>query len=86
MQTVELVQLHAAAVDGDDDALCQLGNCYFDGIGVEQSLADALMLYELARLKGNRDAEANLQLCREFGIDVGAIAVCDRSQAQRAVW
>ncbi len=72
VMSAEIRLLHDAALAGDGAALCQLANCYFDGIGVAQSYEAALMLYEMACMAGDLDAARNLELCREYKIGAAA--------------
>ncbi len=57
-ETVE--RLRAAAVAGDADAACRLGDRCRQGNGVSQNFGEALRWYELGAAGGDADAQNNL--------------------------
>lgn len=59
-----------AAEQGDDEAQRELGGCYFNGIGVEQSYERAVEWFSLAASQGNVVAQSNLADCYENGYGV----------------
>ena len=52
-----------AADMGDASAQNALGNCYVEGLGVEQSDEEAIRYYQLAADQGYVGAQCNLALC-----------------------
>ena len=52
-----------AAEQGDANAQCNLGNCYFNGTGVPQSYSDAVKWYRKAAEQGDTDAQCWLGIC-----------------------
>ncbi|MCI5901612.1 MAG: serine/threonine-protein kinase [Blautia sp.] len=60
--------LKKAADAGNTDAQYQLGNCYYEGTGVEQNTETAIELYEEAAEEGNEDARNSLsEICYSLG-------------------
>lgn len=74
------VALYQQAVElGNDNAMFELGNCYHDGIGVEQDYEKAFMLYLQGAAKGNDNARRNLAWAYAYGEGVKQ----DREEALR---
>ena len=57
MNKLELLGLRGKAKLGDDEALFELGQCYYFGIGVSSDFGEAYKYIKLAADKGMRDAE-----------------------------
>jgi TPR repeat protein len=55
-------QYVAGAARGEAEALCQLGWCYYDGLGVSQSYERTAELFQQAAAKGHAGAQNNLGL------------------------
>ncbi len=47
----------AGAARGEAEALCRLGSCYFQGLGVPQSYERAAELWKQAAVKGDAKAQ-----------------------------
>ena len=62
--------LKKAADAGNTDAQYQLGNCYYEGTGVEQNAETAVELYEKAADAGNVDALCQIGKCYFDGTGV----------------
>ena len=74
------VALYQQAVElGDGRAMFELGNCYHDGIGVEQDYEKAFMLYLQGAAKGSNNARRSLAWAYEYGEGVKQ----DRDEALR---
>uniref|UniRef100_A0A7S3NL16 Sel1 repeat family protein n=1 Tax=Aureoumbra lagunensis TaxID=44058 RepID=A0A7S3NL16_9STRA len=58
---------HRAADQGDADARCYLGHCYYFGQGVEQNYNLAVEWYHRAADQGDADAQCHLGHCYYFG-------------------
>ncbi|KAH3758365.1 sel1 repeat family protein [Pelomyxa schiedti] len=56
-----------AADAGDATAMCHLGVCYDNGVGVEQDIHKAVVMYQRAVYGGNTRAMFNLGLCHHNG-------------------
>ena len=56
----DLDSLNAAAEQGDAEAQFNLGNMYFEGLGVPQNDAEAARLYRMAAEQGIAEAQFNL--------------------------
>lgn len=54
-----------AAEQGDMDAQCSLGDCYYHGTGVEQDYPEAVKWYRKAAEQGSADAQYKLGYCYE---------------------
>ena len=52
-----------AAIQGDIDSQRDLGTCYFQGKGVDQSYEKAVYWYEKASEQGDKEAQMLLGLC-----------------------
>ena len=59
-----------AADMGDASAQNALGNCYGQGLGVEQSAEEAIRYYQLAADQGYAAAQCNLGFCFLYGLCV----------------
>lgn len=69
------------AVDkGDVDAMCELGECYLDGAGVERNIEKAISLYRLAANSGDARAQRMLGTFYKYGRGV------EKSQTDAAMW
>lgn len=65
----QLYELEIA--EGNDDAMNDLGACYYDGSrGFPQSFGKAVHYYELAVEHGSRQAQENLGYCYYYGRDM----------------
>ena len=62
-----LKRLCERAENGDAQAQFELGKCYAQGSGVEQSMSDAIEWYRKAAEQGNADAQDDLGLCYLHG-------------------
>ncbi len=62
-----VTHFRAAAEQGDAEAQWELGNCYFEGLGVEQSFDKAAEWYGKAAAQGHSTAEGDLDACFENG-------------------
>ena len=62
-----MAYFRSAADRGHTFAQCDLGYCYFNGIGVEPDPAAAFNYYTLAAAQGNARALCNLGYCYETG-------------------
>ena len=69
-----------AAENGNAQAMCLLGYCYREGVGVQQDHAKAFDLTKEAAEAGNAMAQFNLGLCYEKGLGV------DADSEQSALW
>ena len=58
---------HLLAEQGEADAQYNLGDCYYNGNGVEQSYSKAAKWYRLAAEQGHAKAQYNLGVCYAFG-------------------
>lgn len=58
------------AMNGDPQAMCNLGYCYEVGRGIERDTEEAVRWYEKAAKGGNTRAKFNLGLCYSSGIGV----------------
>jgi hypothetical protein len=56
------------ADENDPSGLCQIGNCYSDGIGCEKNLEEAYKYYTLSVINNGSDAYFYLALCYNDGI------------------
>ena len=59
--------LQEAAEQGDPVAQNKLGNCYFNGWGVDQDYGEALKWYHLAADQGYPNSITNLGMCYYYG-------------------
>ena len=64
-KAVELFKL--AATKGEPEAYFSLGDCYYFGLGVEQSYEDAFALYQISAELGVADAQYYLGWCYYYG-------------------
>ncbi|MBQ2573792.1 MAG: sel1 repeat family protein, partial [Bacteroidales bacterium] len=55
------------AEQGDTDAQVNLGNCYWNGNGIEQNHEEAVTWFRKAAEQGDAVAQYNLGLCYEYG-------------------
>ena len=62
-----LVQIFRRAAQGDADAQCHIGICYFNGEGVEQDLQKAVEWFHKAAEQGHADAQNRLGVCYDRG-------------------
>ena len=62
--------LEEAAAKGDPEAQFVLGNCYYEGTGVEQNYEEAVKYFRLAADQGLSWAQQNLGLCYFLGAGV----------------
>ena len=69
-----------AAKHGHETAQNNLGDCYYNGIGVEQSYIAAIKWYRKAAEKGHAEAQYNLGYCYYNGYGV------ERSYEEAAEW
>lgn len=58
---------HYLAKQGNAEAQCKLGLCYYNGYGVEEDLAEAVGWFRKAAEQGNADAQNLLGLCYDNG-------------------
>ena len=56
-----------AAESGDAQAQCLLGECYLEGKGVAQDVAEAVRLFRLGAAGGNARAAFRLGVCYDTG-------------------
>ena len=63
----DLQSLIRNAEQGDADAQYYLGNCYYNGEGVERDYRKAVYWYTKAAEQGNADAQCNLGTCYFWG-------------------
>lgn len=56
-----------AAANGDPEAQCSVGDCYFWGEGVEKNYSNAVKWYMKSAKQGNADAQAALAFCYMSG-------------------
>ena len=56
-----------AADQGNAVAQNRLGNCYYNGQGVDKSYTEAVKIYRLAADQGNAAAQSNLGMCYYYG-------------------
>lgn len=47
----------------DNNAICDMGYCYYLGIGVREDINQAIELFDLSAKQGNIEAQANLGIC-----------------------
>ena len=67
---VELYEIIIAKYDYNDikaSAMCDLGNLYYDGRGVNQDFAKAVHYYEMALEHGSHEVLENLGYCYYYG-------------------
>ena len=69
-----------AAEQGDAEAQCNLGLCYYNGWGVKQDYTQAVYWYRKAAEQGNAKAQFNLGLCYATGQGV------EQDYTQAAHW
>lgn len=63
--------LQKYAEKGDEDAMYQLGNCYYEGVGgVKQDYTTAIYWYEKASKKGKAEASFMIAYCYFYGVGV----------------
>ena len=58
---------HKAAEQNNTDAQLILGNCYYDGLGIEEDYQQAFYWYEKAAALGNAEAQNTLGDCYYYG-------------------
>lgn len=63
----EIEAIMIAAEQGDAEAQKNLGKCYYDGDGVEQSFEKAYEWFTKAAEQGNASAQNKLGCCYNFG-------------------
>ena len=56
-----------AANQGDVDALCNLGRCYYEGLGVQQNYYKAVEWFNKAANQGHAGAQCYLGYCYHYG-------------------
>ena len=57
------IEYRKAAEQGDAEAQCKLGNCYYYGNGVDEDETEAIKWYRKAAEQGNEEAQNNLGNC-----------------------
>ena len=63
-------RVYELAKQGDAKAQDTLGDCYYNGEGVEQDYMEAVKWYRKAADQGNSDAQAMLGYCYLYGLGV----------------
>jgi TPR repeat protein len=75
----------AKAEHGDALAQCNLGNCYYEGIGVAKDYVQAVSWYRKAAEQGDARAQNNLGVCYDHGEGVAQDFVQAVSWFRKAV-
>ena len=70
MKEIELDELIKNAQSGDSEAQYKLGECYFNGDGIEQDYKKAVEWYEKSANQGYAKAQNNLGFCYGKGYGV----------------
>ena len=70
MKETELEELIKNAQSGDSEAQYKLGECYFNGDGIEQDYKKAVEWYEKSAIQGYAKAQNNLGFCYGKGYGV----------------
>ncbi|PKC66373.1 kinase-like protein [Rhizophagus irregularis] len=65
-----LYYFQKAAENGNKFALCNLGNCYKNGEGIEQNKRKAFKLYQKSADQGYKDAQFQLGNCYNEGVGI----------------
>ena len=72
--------LERAAEQGHRDAQSMIGDCYYEGNGVEQSYSKAAYWYKKAAEQGDSDAQLNIGVCYYNGDGV------EKSKTKAIYW
>lgn len=64
------VDLRLRAEKGDEEAMLQLGYCYYYGRGISESKTFAYKWFEKSAIRGNKEAALCLGNCLEFGFGI----------------
>ncbi len=79
-QNLDINGVKTLAQQGDSEAQCDLGLCYYNGEGVRQDYERAAYWWSKAAKQGHVDSMNNLGLCYDYGHGV------EKSKAQAIYW